>query len=144
MVDTLSFFWPGQVGLNIMSRHGTIAYMRRVVWSGLWLAAIARRPSTSSTRAAQGCAQWTHGGGAIDSSGGVMEPLTCYAASQGDAVAADPSACSPSLPPRRLMLPCVDTDRRVPVIRFMVILIALSIAQFLTLAATVSPSDTHI
>jgi hypothetical protein len=38
----------------------------------------------------------------------------------------------------------VDTDRRAAVIRFMVILIALSIAQFLTLAATVSPSDTHI
>lgn len=51
------------------------------------------------------------------------------------------SACSLSL---LLLLPYVDTDRRVAVIRFMVILIALSIAQFLTLAATVSPSDTHI
>jgi hypothetical protein len=57
------------------------------------LAAIARRPSTPSTRAAQGCAQWTHGGAAMDCSGGVMEPLDCYAASQGDAVAAGPSAC---------------------------------------------------
>lgn len=40
------------------------------------------RPSSSSTRAAQGCAQWTHGGGAIDCSGGVMEPLDCCAASR--------------------------------------------------------------
>ena len=46
VVDALSFFPPGRVGLSIMSRHGTIAYSRRVVWSGLWLAAIARRPST--------------------------------------------------------------------------------------------------
>lgn len=47
-------------------------------------------------------------------------------------------------PAERLLLPSLDTDRRATVIRFMVILIALSIAQFLTLAATVSPSDTHI
>jgi len=46
VVNTLSFFPPGRVGPGIMSRHGTIAYSRPVVWSGLWLAAIARRPST--------------------------------------------------------------------------------------------------
>jgi hypothetical protein len=39
--------------------------------------------------------------------------------SQGDAVAADPSAYSPSLLAPRLVLPCVDTDRRLAVIRFM-------------------------
>jgi len=72
---------------------------------------------------------------------GATHLLLCF---QGDVVAADPSACSPSLLPLRLVLPCLDTDRRVAVIRFMVILIALTIAQFLTLAATVSPSDTHI
>jgi hypothetical protein len=69
-----------------------------------WTVARCDRPSTSSTRAAQGCAQWTHGGDAIDCSGGVMEPLTWCAASQGDAVAADPSACSPSLPALRWTL----------------------------------------
>jgi hypothetical protein len=71
----------------------------------------------SSTRSAQGCAQWTHDGGAIDCSGGVIEPLTCCAASQGDAVAADPSVGSPSLLVLRWMLPFPryrSSDRRHP------------------------------
>jgi len=110
-----------------------------------WFAAIARRPSTSSTCAGR-CAHdaprrcplpalaasWSH------------SAVVCPA--QGDAVAVGPLrpfSLTTTLA-SRLLLPCVDTDRRFAVIRFMVILIALSIAQFLTLAATVSPSDTHI
>ena len=109
-----------------------------------WFAAIARRPSTTST-----CA----GRRAHDAPRRC--PLPALTASwsqsavawpaQGDAVAAGPLRLfSLTTLASRLLLPCVDTDRRLAVIRFMVILIALSIAQFLTLAATVAPSDTHI
>lgn len=84
---------------------------------------------------------------------GVMEPVSCLAClacrpgvlAQGDAVAQWPLGLVSSLIAGFSDCSRVsNTDRRLAVIRFMVILIALSIAQFLTAAATVSPSDTHI
>jgi hypothetical protein len=110
-----------------------------------WFAAIARRPSTSST-----CA----GRRAHDAPRRCPLPaLGRHGASQLSPVlprhremrwSLGPSACSPSCRYSCLSLRRYRSSARRHPFHFMVILIALSIAQFLTLAATVSPSDTHI
>jgi hypothetical protein len=109
-----------------------------------WFAAIARRPPTSSTCAGR-CAHDAPRRCPLPALAASWSQSAVAWPAQGDAVAAGPLRLfSLTTLASRLLLPCVDTDRRIAVIRFMVILIALSIAQFLTLAATVSPSDTHI
>jgi hypothetical protein len=139
-VDGLSFFCAGQSGAkNNVSRHRAIAHI-----AGGWYGVVRcdRPPPVEPPPPVQGGAHTTHRGavhcqlwrrhGASQLSPGLPREMRW------------PLAPPPVRPHYPLLLPCVDTDRRLAVIRFMVILIALSIAQFLTLAATVSPSDTHI
>ena len=83
-----------------------------------WFAAIARRPSTSSTCAGR-CAHDAPRRCPLPALAASWSQSAVAWPAQGDAVAADPSAYSPSLLAPRLVLPCVDTDRRLAVIRFM-------------------------
>ena len=76
-------------------------------------------PVDSSTRAAQGCTQWTYGGTAIDCSGGVMEPLIWCPAPREMRWPLTPQPALPHCLHRAWVFPCVDTDRRLAVIRFM-------------------------